>query len=210
MKKGPENIQFIVSPVFELLTAMFRVNAHESLLSDVTREVAGQPVELNQWVEQKRAALPERVKSEIDLFFNPESFFGLTLIRFSWEQKVYAEVRAFLQAIEETPAIQLFSYFLKTGYPADEVVDVGDFNEVAAFIEQSNWPEKEKWKATYLYAHPEETKQRLLKVIKNFYFYIEEEMLELLDKQSSSLNDMKEFINKKGAECPSVWPVTAD
>ncbi len=200
MNKQPENIHFIVSPVFELLAAMFRVNAHEALLSDISREVAGQPAELNQWVEQKRAALPEKIKNELDLFFNPESFFGLTLIRFAWEHDAHQDVSTFLRRVEETPAKQLFVYFFKTGFPEEELEDVSDFNEAASYIEQSNLPEKEKWKATYLFAHAEETKRRFVEVVRNFHVYIEDEMADLLEKQRSSLEDMKHYIEEKGVE----------
>lgn len=179
---------------------MFRVNAHEALLSDVSREVAGQPAELNQWVDQKRAALPEHIRNELELFFNPESFFGLTLIRFAWEHDAHQEVSTFLQTVEGTPAKQLFVYFFSTGFPEEELKNVSDFDEVSTFIEQSNLPEKEKWKATYLFAHAEETKRRLLEVIRKFYMYIEDEMADLLERQRSSLKDMKQYIDEKGVE----------
>lgn len=193
-------IQFVASPVFEGLAAMFRVNAHESLLSDKSREIAGQPFELNKWVEQKRAALPEREKKELELFFNIESFFGLTLIRYAWDKKVFTDIPHFLQSLEQLSSKEIFSYFLKTGYASDEVIDIDNLDDVQAYIEKSNLPEEEKWKALYLYVHHDQTKQRLLHLLQFFYGLLKDEMDELAVKQLESINEMKAFAKAHGEE----------
>lgn len=196
-----EQIHFVVSPVFELLAAMFRVHAHESLLDDKTREVAGKPVELSHWVEQKRAALPPTLKHDLDLFFNPESFFGLTLIRYAWENNAWKDISDFLEALERTQATNLFSYFLKSGYASDsQQPNVDHLEEVKMFIDTCNWPETEKWKATYLYIHAEDTKRKLIKLIQDFELYMKDEMAGLEEKKQASIQEMKEYLVHNGAK----------
>lgn len=204
------SIHFVVSPVFELLAAMFRIHAHESMLSDRTREVAGQPVELNQWVEQKRAALPADLKKELDVFFHPESFFGLTMIRFAWEKNVYTEVPEFLEKVAMTPSKELFAHFLKTGYAPNDKLDPVSLDAITTYIEKSNLPESEKWKATYLYLHSEETRARFVRLASNFYRFIQDELVKMQVQQEESVQEVRRFIREHGESALNQvlsWPL---
>lgn len=194
----PSSITYVTSPVFELIAAMFRIHAHESLLSNKSREVAGRPLELTHWVEQKRAALPRELTEELAVFFDPESFFGLTLIRYAWDKRVFEHIDPFLESLEQESGLTLLSYFLQSGYGGNLRPDIHLLPEVTQFIDSSRWPQSEKWKITYLYLHPEETKQRLIRMLKQFYAYLKNELEELAVQQQESMEQMKSFIEEHG------------
>lgn len=190
------DVKYITSPVFELLSAMFRVHAHESLLLDETREISGKPVELTEWVERMRAQLPEEIKEELAVFFDWESFIGLPFIRFAWEQKIYESVDAFINYLKTTDPQTIFTQFLKTGFKREDLPDVGRIEPTIAFINESNWPEKEKWKLTYLFMNCEEAKKRFIALIENFWPYLKDDMSICLEKQSGSVAKIQGFMGE--------------
>lgn len=197
MKERFPEIQFIASPVFELLAAMFRVHSHEHLVSGRSGKLPEEDAaRLNRWVEQKRAALPPSIREELELFFNPESFFGLTLIRYAWEHGVYDRIETFVDSLRELPSEELFRCFMKTGYaPVGLLAGPPD---VQAYIEQSNLPEQEKWKAAYLHLYSEKTKSRLVRLLQQFHAFVEDDLDNSREKQEASINGLKTFAAQHG------------
>ncbi|GGH88850.1 DNA-binding transcriptional ArsR family regulator [Pullulanibacillus pueri] len=180
-----KHMHYLSSPVFELLAAGFRMCSHESMIG--TRKPEG----LDQWVRQKRATLSETMQADLDLFFNSESFFGLTLIRMAWDYKVYHQVKAFIEKLTTLPATTLFSYFFRTGYPSEQDYNIQNFESVNAYIEASTLPEKEKWKLTYLFLHKEQTKQKCIELLSTLHSLLEDEWEDLLRQHEASIQEVK-------------------
>ncbi|MCO7125534.1 metalloregulator ArsR/SmtB family transcription factor [Sporolactobacillus shoreicorticis] len=199
MAKKPE-VHYVTSPVFELLAAMFRVATPSQIQSDDVLMIKGKAIQLKQWVDQRRLLLPSNVKDELDVFFSYESFLGLTLIRYAWETKAHQDVALFLKALTKLDAREWFAYFLHTGYGSGDSVDPNQLSTTTAAIDQSNLPEQEKWKLLYLYVHKEETKQRVIQLLRTFYGLISDEFKYFLAQQQVVLDQVKDFAESLGAD----------
>ncbi|MET1248588.1 metalloregulator ArsR/SmtB family transcription factor [Sporolactobacillus sp. STCC-11] len=197
MEKKPE-VHYVTSPVFELLAAMFRVATPDQIQSDDVVMIKGKAIQLKQWVDQRRLLLPSNVKDELEVFFSYESYLGLTLIRYAWEAKAYHDVDLFLQALAKLDAHEWFAYFLHTGYGSGDSVDPDHLSTTTIAIDQSNLPEQEKWKLLYLYVHKEETKQRMIQLLRKFYDLMNDEFEEFLETQQAVLNRVKNFAESHG------------
>lgn len=191
-------IHFISSPVFELLATMFRIATYEKHMKDEDDDRTGQLNELRKWIEEKRAQLSIEIKKDLALFFDYESIFGLSLIRFARENNVSSNIDEFLRALENLPAAQLFGYFLKTGFANEVRINLENLEETSAYIDQSNLPEVEKWKALYLFLHKEESKKKLIRLFQFFYRCMGNDWNHLLGSQEQSIQAVKNFITEKG------------
>lgn len=199
------NVQVILSPVFELLASMYRLQSHKEIEQKDPSDLASEATKdsstliLDQWVEQTGHTLPEFIKKELEVFFHYESFIGLTMVRFAWEYDCYQSIDAFLAVLKNTSADHIYSSFLQTGFTPEDTVDLNDPHTVIQFIKKSNLPEVEKWKLTYLYADLEETKNRLIKLISycnEYYFSYENERW--LAEQMKSAEEMNTLLEKNG------------
>ncbi|MFB7303051.1 MULTISPECIES: ArsR/SmtB family transcription factor [Heyndrickxia] len=184
MGQGGENIIFISSPVFEQLSSMFVVQG------DIQSSV-GAANEVQKWVEERRRTIPQKLKNDLDVFFSKETFIGMSMIRYAYENNCYESVPNFIHQLESEEPYQLFMRFLQTGFTPDEVSNILDIQEVSHFIKQTNLPESEKWKLTYLYVDIENTKQRFVNLIKQYYeFYFKDDIPYFLKKQQESIADL--------------------
>jgi DNA-binding transcriptional ArsR family regulator len=193
-------IKFVASPVFELLAAMFRISTYDEHMKNEYEERSGELDELKKWIEEKSAQFSAEMKKDLALFFNYESIFGLSLIRFAWENDVYSDVYDFLKKLEALPSVQLFSYFLKTGFANEKFIDLNNFDETTDYIDQSNLPDVEKWKALYLFVHKEEAKQKILRLLKFFYHCAMYDLNDFLERQKKSIQYVKTFISEQGED----------
>ncbi|WP_100488433.1 ArsR/SmtB family transcription factor [Sporolactobacillus pectinivorans] len=198
MEAAMPEVHYVTSPVFELFAAMFRVTTPDRIQLDESRGFQEKPIELKQWVVQKRAILPQDVKKELDVFFNYESYLGLTLVRFAWDEKVYADIDLFLESLKQLPSRKLFSYFLHTGYGPEGTINPVNLETTTTNIDQSNLPEQEKWKLLYLYVHKEETKERLIKLLYTLSQLMKDELSGFLEKQQVTINKVKNFAETHG------------
>ncbi|GAA0372342.1 ArsR/SmtB family transcription factor [Bacillus horti] len=201
------HIKVIISPVFELLASMYRLQSHEELEinndNDPKNTGADDPhqFKLNQWVEKTRNTLSEHIKKELEVFFHYESFIGLTMIGFALKNNCYESIEEFISVLERTPADQLYSSFLQTGFTPEDTVDPNDFKAVIQFIRKSNLPEIEKWKLSYLYTDLKETKNRLIKLITLCYeHYFSQEVMSWLEHQTKSAQEIRALIDSRGKE----------
>lgn len=193
-------IKWTASPVFEFLAAMFRITSHEKLLQKGQREVPGKPIDLTRWVEQKRAVLPKKLKDRLELFFNVESFFAMTLVRFAWDQHVYTDIDRFIAALQKLPSNDLLAHFLNSGYNDDQSVNMDDEHDVASSIDRSNLTKEEKWKLLYLYMHKERTKQQLIELFQTIYPYIKDDLIGFMERQRNSLEKMQTIARIRGMD----------
>ncbi|WP_195573806.1 ArsR/SmtB family transcription factor [Paenibacillus sp. 1001270B_150601_E10] len=200
LKPLSDRLQVAVSPVFELLAMMFRVHAHEHLLKHHTRDISRQPLELNHWVERKRSMIPEDVRNELAVFFDFESYFGLTLIWFAWKHQVHDSIDSLMEKLQDTPSQEWFPFLLQTGYFEHKDIDDNDPAQVHALIENSNLPEAEKWKATYLFIHADQTKQRLIQLLKDFHPYVADDLYQYIQLQEGHVQLLKNYIEEHGED----------
>jgi len=186
----PDRIQLVTSPVFDLLASMFRLNAHDKLRGSIHNKDAEDPY-LDNWVNQKLKTLPTSVKEELEVFFNYESFIGMSLVRQSFTENKYESYAEFLEYIKEIPAAELYKCFLKTGFIKITLKDISDQQTVLEFIKGTNLPEVEKWKLTYLYLDKEETKARFINLIQKCWnLYFEDEQEEIIQKQQEMIQQL--------------------
>lgn len=181
-----ENIQIISSPVFEQLSSMFVFQCHMNNSNQLS-------IEQQKWVEEKSRVIPQTIKDELQVFFSKESFIGLSMIRYAYEKKCFQSISEFITQLEMEPAHTIFYHFLQTGFTPDEVEDINNLEEVSFFIKQTSLPESEKWKLTFLYVDIENTKQRFLSLLKQYFeFYFKDDLPFFMEKQQENLKLLDE------------------
>ncbi|RXJ04378.1 ArsR family transcriptional regulator [Anaerobacillus alkaliphilus] len=203
LKEIHPSVSVLISPAIELLAAMFRTNCHEKLSNDSDNV----PIELEKWVKKTRSSLTPEMKSELEVFFSFESFFGLTLIPNTIISEQAEEIEDFLSYLKNMSPLELITMFTHSGYGTQRKIPthVEDPATLAPFIKEMNFPEVEKWKLTYLCANAEDSKKRLVQLIEGFYlqyFLPELELLtqihydSLLELESELIDDPQQKIAK--------------
>lgn len=186
----PGQIQLVASPVFDLLASMFRLNVHDKLRGNKNNRNA-EDLSLDNWVNQQLKTLPATVKEELEVFFNYESFIGLSLVRKSFKENNYETYPEFLNFLNELPASEMYHCFLQTGFIQKTVDNIANQLEVIEFIQSTNLPEVEKWKLTYLYMDLEKTKSRFISLVQKCWnLYFEDEVDEVSRKQEKMLKQL--------------------
>lgn len=202
MKMLTDKIQIGSSIVYELLASLFRLECHERLIPEEHQKFKYVPEELNKWVLNTRVKISEHIKQEINIFFNYESFLGMSLVQPIWENRCYENIDSFFDFLEQYPAKDLIKSFFNTGFVPDmRIENIDDPIEVKNFLVSSSLPEVEKWKLTYFCSAPEETKRRFITLIKDFYNTIFKENLDMVLKfHLKSISYMEEILRNKPYE----------
>lgn len=197
-----ERFEIRNSMVYELLAAMFRVECHEKLIPEEKQKLKYVPDELNKWVQNTRSKISDHMKQEINIFFNYESFLGLSLVQTIWDNNCYENIDDFINFLENYPAKDLIKSFFNTGYVPEKMLqNIDNPLEVKNFLDNSSLPEVEKWKLTYFCSSPEEIKNRFMNLIKDFNNIIFKESLDMLQKcHTKSISCMREKLNSKPYE----------
>jgi DNA-binding transcriptional ArsR family regulator len=186
------NVEIVTSPVFDLLASMFRLNVHEKLIDSLDDSNPSNS-KMENWVNKTRKVLPEPVKEELEVFFNFESFIGISLVRKSYMKRAHKTYEEFISFLETLPAYDLVQCFLQTGFIPMEFNNIEDKEEVLHFIKSSNLPETEKWKLTYLYFDLENTKTRFISLVKKCWnLYFADEVDEVMKKQEENIQQLTE------------------
>lgn len=202
MKMLKEKIEIGSSMVYELLASMFRLECHERLLPQNQQKLKLVSEDLTKWVEKSRAKLTDNMKEDINVFFNYESFIGLSLVQLIWENDCYENIDDFFDFLDQYQAKELIKNFFNTGYVQEEMLQsIDNPVEVKSFLDKSSLPEVEKWKLTYFCSAPDETKKRFITLLKDFYITIFKENLDMLQKSHiESINYMEEKLRKNPYE----------
>lgn len=183
MKMNKDKIYIRSSIVYDFLISMFRLECHERLLPKNQLLLKYVSEDLVKWVEKTRAKLTDTMKNGLNIFFNYESFLGLSLVLLIWENDCYQDINDFFNFLDQYPATELVKRFFYTGYAQEEMLqDISNPIEVKNFLDKSTLPEVEKWKLMYFCSAPDETKKRFINLIKEFYVIIFEENIEMLQK----------------------------
>lgn len=202
MNRLHEKIYIDSSMVYEFLASIFRLECHEKLLPTDTQKLKYVPEDLLKWVEKSRPKLTESMKRDMNVFFNYESFLGLSLIRLCYEKHCYDDINDFFKLIEDYPSKELVKDFFRTGYgPEEMLASIDDPLKVKKFLDKSSLPEVEKWKLMYFCSSAEETKERFLALLKDFYIRIFKNNIEALKEiHIKSINYMTARLSKKPYE----------
>ncbi|WP_433750863.1 ArsR/SmtB family transcription factor [Falsibacillus pallidus] len=191
MTEQDSGIHFISSPVFEFLASLYIVHNHEKIKPKQNDYEANHALKSS--MERIDRSMNSAQKNELDVFFHYETYIGLSLIRFSYESNTHQDIDQFLACLEQTPAYELFSFLLQTGYTSKEIKSVNDHGEVLDFINEAAIPESEKWKLTFLYVNRDQTKERLLTLLKNYYnTSFKKELAAALEHHEESFHIIKE------------------
>lgn len=202
MERLKDKINIQSSIVYELLAAIFRLECHEQILLENQQKLKNVPSELTEWVEKSRVKLSVSMKKDMEVFFNYESFLGLSLVQVIWENNCYEHINDFFSFLDRYPAKELIKNFFSTGYGTGQMPkSVDDPIEVKDSLDKCSLPEIEKWKLTYFCSAPDEAKKRFIKLIKNFYIVIFQENLDMLQKfHNESIAYMKDKLREKPYE----------
>lgn len=200
MKILHNNLHIAVSPVCELLSALFLVQSYEQLLPTNPRDEIYFPNELHKWVESTRKSMDDECRKHLELFFNYESYLGLSLYQLMWKTKTYHSIPQFIDMLKELPALELISEFLQTGYN-QSAPDIRDSQSVTQFIKQKSLPEVEKWKLLFLYSDAENTKINFIQLINTFHeMYISQNISDLLALQRKHMEELEEELEQDTKE----------
>ncbi|SDZ68233.1 regulatory protein, arsR family [Evansella caseinilytica] len=168
--KLADKLRFVSSPVIDLISCMQVVVNYEKLGKEKIQNAKASK-EIESWIVETRTNMPAEMLEELNVFFNYESFLGVTLVPYIVKEKLYEDVHAFMSGLHQMSKRELFYFFTHTGYgPEEEIADYDNPAEVIAFLEKINLPEAEKWKLSYLIFDGDRTKQRLIKLVERFYY----------------------------------------
>ena len=186
----------VQSPVFELLASMFRLQAHEQLTRGDFAGLA--EFDLDLWVDRVRGSLPDDVKQGLEVFFDVESFIGLSMVGFAWRTDAWRSVDAFLTALRAASPHALFESFLQTGFTPEDFPAVEDTERLRAYIARAALPPREKWKLAYLYLEREGTKQQFITLVEQCNaLYFSAEWHRLSQIQAANIAELRAKVRSR-------------
>jgi DNA-binding transcriptional ArsR family regulator len=200
MKQLSEHIYVDTAPALETFVAMFRVHNHEQLLPRKAKYASYVDGELEAWVAEARKQLSEEMKQELDVFFNFESYLGLTISIRLLREGHYKDIEDSLHYMEQFPAAELVRDFTITGYAPDErLEDVSNAAQVQAYLKKLNLPEHEKWKLFYLVCDADQTKQRFVSLVRSFHdLFLAKTSLPYRERDEDSVLQLEEMVQTYG------------
>lgn len=198
------NVYFDRSPVFDLLAAMFRVQNHELLKPETKGAGKYLPDDLENWVKRIRSSLSEELRGELEIFFDYDNFPGFGLLDLAFRSNKHRNLKDFFDFLEGVSADDIIHSFFKAGYLESregmtEIKKITSSREALEFLKKRKMPEKEKWKLLYFFCSKEETKERFIYLLRQFYYdYFHNEIEKISLIQYKSIHELKrEFKNEK-------------
>lgn len=168
MEKLHENFYVDRSPVFELFVLLLQLTK----LKKKEKETYHKPEteQLNEWMEEQQATLSSELLEEINVFFHPDSFFGLSLTQLIFQENKHGDMEECLAFLKKEDPIKIVSCFFNTGHNyLDNKKIIAEPQKIHEFIKSSTLPMNEKSKLFYLYFDPEDTKKRFIELIQSCY-----------------------------------------
>ena len=170
MEHIKDNIYLENSIVFELLNTMFYINCQDKLNSNPYRKryVSSSTLE---WMASIDAQLDQDIRNEIKIFFDLDSYCAHGLIPLIYNYGVYQDIQEFIfYFLTKVDSLEIVKSFLGPVYTMNAVGKDNLCSETAIeYIKNMNIPEPEKWKLTYFFTDVNGTKERLFKLISDFY-----------------------------------------
>lgn len=156
------------SPVFELFILLVQISSfkkekNETYHNTETEELHGRFMEMKQEISME-------LLEEINLFFHPDSFFGLSLIEEIYNHNEYHDIDKCLMFLKTLDAQKIVTSFFLTGHNLVENESIfSDPKKVHEHIKHTTLPSNEKTKLFYLYFDAENTKDRLIALLQQSY-----------------------------------------
>src|SRR5690625_1157875 len=166
MGKLYENFNFERSHVYEMFILMLRITGIEGSEKGTYRKPEIE--KLNEWFAEQRESLPSEIIEELNFFFHPDSFFGLSLTQLIYQHNKFSDMEECITFLKNTDAKQIIKYFFNTGhnYLEDDSI-LENTSKVHEHIKNSTLPTNEKSKLFYLYYDRNGTKRRLIKLLED-------------------------------------------
>ncbi|MFA1822863.1 ArsR/SmtB family transcription factor [Virgibacillus oceani] len=168
MEKLNGNFYVDRSPVYELFILMLRLADYKDSEKDTyqTRENE----KMNEWIAEKQKGLPEHIVDKLNVFFHPDSFFGLAMTQVFYQLDKYDNIEESLKLLKSLDAKKMISLFFNTGQNTlDNESIIDNPSEVHDHVKNSTLPLNEKSKLFFLYFDPEDTMERFVNLIQYCY-----------------------------------------
>lgn len=180
MEKLHEHFYVDRSPVFELFVLIFQLTRFKKEEKESYQKP--QTEALNEWLEKQQENLADDLLEEMNVFFHPDSFFGLSLTQLIYQENKHGDIEECLAFLQKQNPKKIISCFFNTGhnYLDDESI-IEDPIKIHEHIKSSTLPMDEKSKLFYLYFNPEDTRERLVALIQKCYEKIYKENTKQLE-----------------------------
>ncbi len=163
------------SLAYDFLTSIFRVNTNELMLRRLGRQQwvsdLKPSADMIEWIEESRRKFTLDIQEKLDLFFDPETFYGLCLLRNIASARLNS-VQDFLVYIGSMSTKELLKRFLATGFgtlkvnPQDDATIerlLTDDKEALVFaVDNMPVPARQKVALLDMLSDPQQVKDDLL------------------------------------------------
>ncbi len=168
MEKLHKNFYVDRSPVYELFILMLRLANYKDKEKDTYQTQENEKI--NEWIAEKQKALPEHIVDKLNVFFHPDSFFGLAMTQVFYQMDKYDNIEESLELLKSLDAKKMISLFFNTGQNTlDDESIIDDPSKVHDHVKDSTLPLNEKSKLFFLYFDPEDTMERFINLIQYCY-----------------------------------------
>jgi DNA-binding transcriptional ArsR family regulator len=168
MEKLHENFYADRSPVYELFILMLRLAGYKDSEKDTYQKRENEKI--NDWIAEKYNALPDHIVEELNIFFHPDSFFGLAMTQVFYQLDKYGNMEDSLELLKSLDAKKVVSLFFNTGQNTlDDESIIDNPLKVHDHVKNSTLPWSEKSKLFFLYFDPEDTMGRFVNLIQYCY-----------------------------------------
>lgn len=215
-------VVFHDSTAYDFLAALFRLNNKNQQVGNLAEELMVKDrfklnEDIKNWIEETEPKLSEALRDSLDIFFNPETFFGMCL---TYRIPVYdlKTSEAFIRHIEESDSRSLLWDFIKTGYSDEFYMDEASFRvnvlvdekEAVKFINTNmQIPSRQKWELLQFFMNPVAMKEKLLELFRWFNANVYSEMvqqIEMITRRSGQ--EIRKKLGKYGDEYLKLFTQT--
>lgn len=171
MEKLYENFYVARSPIYELFILMMRIAGYKESEKESYQKEENK--NMNEWIAEQQKSLPENVLEELNVFFHPDSFFGLALTQGIYQFNQYNNIEESLAYLKSLDAKKMISSFFNTGENSLEDESIMDNpSAVHDHIKNSTLPLNERTKLFFLYFDLNYTKKRFVHLVDYCYEHL--------------------------------------
>src|SRR5690625_3768085 len=139
MEKLYKNFYVAHSPAYELFILMFCVASYKNEGKETYQKYENK--KMNEWISEQQNSLPEHVIDDLNVFFHPDSFFGLAMTQVFYQYGQYGNIEESLELLKSLDSKKMISYFFSTGQNVLENESILDHpSEVHNHIKNSTLP----------------------------------------------------------------------
>lgn len=209
-----ESVLIHRSLAYDFLMSIFRMNTNELMLRRLGRLRAFTELkpsgDLIDWIEESRRKLTLDIQEKLDLFFDPETFYGLCLLRNIASARLDS-VDDLLKYISSMETRELMKRFLATGFGTlkvnpqdDETIDklLTDDKEALVFaVDNMPVPARQKVVLLEILSDPQQAKDDFLYLLEWYKENIYSEVSQLAESRiKDSEKGFRKQIEKEGLQ----------